>query len=270
MDEPLPTVASFGLSWSPFRPLVISADLSQPLNLLDLAKSEYPALAAGFSLAFTDAFGLQGGLLLKGGNPRISIGSTFILDLVKITVNYTLDLTTKFTPLNRISINASFILGDLGRSALAKKVDKLYLDGLAEYGRGNLDAAIVFWNQALADDQTFDPARESLVAAENSKKLKADMEAIGKMDLTGQGQQTDGQAAPTEPATTDQGAPGASPQTAAPASQTAPVAPVSPTTQATPAAPASPTTQTTPAVPPTPPTTPAPAPSTTPAPAPNP
>jgi hypothetical protein len=188
LGEPLPTVASLGLSWSPLRPLVISFDISQPINLLEPAKSEVPMVAGGFALAMTDVFGLQGGLLIKTGMPRLSVGSTFTIDLVKVTVNYTLDLTTQFTPLNRISIQAAFLLGDQGRSSLAKKVDKLYLDGLSEYGKGNVDAAIALWTEALANDSTFDPARESLHAAENAKKLKADMEAIGKMDLSTQNQ----------------------------------------------------------------------------------
>lgn len=188
MGEALPTVASAGFSWSPFRPLTLTADISKPINLLDFSKSELPSLAAGFSLSMTEAFGFQGGLLLKGGNPRLSLGSTFALDLLKVTLNYTLDLTTQFTPLNRISIQAAFMLGDLGRADLARKVDKLYLDGLSEYGKGNLDAAIALWSEASKLDPSFDPVRDSLRAAENAKKLKADMDAIGKMDLNQPGQ----------------------------------------------------------------------------------
>lgn len=183
MGEALPTVASLGFSWAPFRPLTFSADFSKPLNLLEPSKSELPSAALGFSLAMTDSFGFQGGLLVKGGNPRLSIGSAFALDLVKVTVNYTLDLTTQFTPLNRISVQAAFSLGDLGRADLARKVDRLYLDGLNEYGKGNLDAAIALWSEAARLDPSFDPVRDSLRAAENAKKLKADMDAIGKMNL---------------------------------------------------------------------------------------
>ncbi len=184
LNEPLPTVASLGLSWSPFRFITFSGDVAKPVNLMDLSKSERPIYAAGFAISMTDAFGLQGGILMKGSNPRISVGSMILLDLVKLNINYTLDLTTQFTPLNRISIQTAFVLGDLGRSALAKKVDRLYLEGLGEYGKGNADAAITLWNQALAADPTFDPARESLHAAENSKKLKAAMDAIGTMNLS--------------------------------------------------------------------------------------
>ena len=183
MGEALPTVASLGVSWAPFRPLTLSSDIAKPINLLEPAKSEQPSLAVGFSLAMTDAFGFQGGLLIKGGNPRLSLGSTFSLDLLRVTVNYTLDLTTQFTPLNRISIQAAFTLGDLGRADLARTVDKLYLDGLSDYGKGNLDAAIGLWSEALRLDPSFDPARDSLRAAEDAKKLKADMDAIGKMNL---------------------------------------------------------------------------------------
>jgi hypothetical protein len=124
---------------------------------------------------------LQGGLLIKGGNPRLTLGSSFDLAASRITINYTLDLTTQLTPLNRISIQAAFSLGDLGRGDIAKKVDSLYLDGLDAYARGEIDAAISLWDDALRLDSTFDPARESRDAAEASRGLKQTMIELQKI-----------------------------------------------------------------------------------------
>jgi hypothetical protein len=179
--DPLPTIAALGLAYSPLKPLTLSLDLSKPLNLADISKSESFYAAGGYLVQITDFFTLQGGLLVKGGNPRLSIGSSFDVDLAKITVNYTLDLTTQFTPLNRISVQAAFSLGDLGRGDIAKKVDTLYLSGLDEYARGEIDSAISMWEEALALDPAFDPARESRDAAQASKGLKQTMTELQKI-----------------------------------------------------------------------------------------
>lgn len=179
--DPLPTLASLGLAYSPLKPLTFSLEATQPLNLVDLSLSESFYAAGGALVQLTDFFTLQGGLLIKGGNPRISIGSSFDVDLAKITVNYTLDLTTQLTPLNRISIQAAFNLGDLGRADIAKKVDNLYLSGLDAYARGEVDSAISAWEEALKLDPSFDPARESRDAAQAAKGLKQTMSELQKI-----------------------------------------------------------------------------------------
>ena len=164
-----------GIAYSPIRPLILSLDVTQPIDLVDVALSERLSVAGGALVQVSDFFKLHGGLLIKGGNPRITIGSTFDVELARITVNYTLDLTTQFTPLNRISVQAAFSLGDLGRADIAKKVDNLYLNGLDSYAKGEIDAAIAYWEEALRLDSTFDPARESRDAAIASKGLKQTM-----------------------------------------------------------------------------------------------
>jgi hypothetical protein len=128
---------------------------------------------------------MQGGLLLKGGNPRLTIGSSVDFELVRLAVNYTLDLTTQMTPLNRVSIQASFLLGDLGRAALAKKVDTLYLNGLEAYANGDNLKAEEYWKEALTLDPTFDPATESLHAAQSAERLKKTMDELGKLNAPG-------------------------------------------------------------------------------------
>jgi hypothetical protein len=179
--DPLPTEAGFGLAYSPYKPLMLSLDLTQPIDLLNVSSSESFYAAGGFLVQVADFFTVQGGLLIKGGNPRISIGSSFDVELTKITVNYTLDLTTQITPLNRISVQAAFSLGDLGRGDIAKKVDTLYLNGLDAYARGEIDSAISYWEEALALDASFDPARESRDAALAAKGLKQTMTELQKI-----------------------------------------------------------------------------------------
>jgi hypothetical protein len=179
--DPLPTDATFGLAYSPLKPLLFSFDVTQPIDLVNVSQSEAISFAGGALVNVTDFFQLHSGLLIESGNPRFSIGSTFDLELVRVTVNYTLDLTTQFTPLNRISIQAAFSLGDLGRADIAKKVDTMYLNGLDAYSRGEVDAAISLWQDALRLDPTFDPARESLDAARASNGLKQTMTELQKI-----------------------------------------------------------------------------------------
>lgn len=179
--DPLPTIAAVGFAYSPIRPVTLSLEATQPIDLIDISASEAFYASGGALVQLTDFFSLQGGLLIKGGNPRLTIGSSFTLDLAKITVNYTLDLTTQLTPLNRISIQASFSLGDLGRADIAKKVDTLYLNGLDAYSRGEVDSAISLWEEALKLDPSFDPARESRDAALSAKALKQTMLELQKI-----------------------------------------------------------------------------------------
>jgi hypothetical protein len=178
LRDPLPTRATFGLAYSPLRPFTFSLDLTQPINLAALAKSERPYFAVGILANVTSFFRLQGGLLMKGADPRISLGSSFELELMRVSVNYTLDLTTQFTPLNRISIQASFALGDGGRADLAKKVDTLYLNGLDAYARGDNKGAVVYWTEAVRLDPTFDPAQESLLVVQAAVLTEQKMEKL--------------------------------------------------------------------------------------------
>lgn len=182
LGDPLPTTATFGLSYSPIRPLLVTLDVTKPINLVDIGDSERLYVAGGALLEVTDFFKVQGGLLIKGGNPRFSIGSSFDVELVRLTVNYTLDLTTQIAPLNRISIQAAFSLGDLGRADLAKKVDSLYLNGLEADARGDIAAAISYWTEALKLDPTFDPARESLKTAQGTVDLQKTMESLQRLE----------------------------------------------------------------------------------------
>jgi hypothetical protein len=180
--DPLPTLASAGLAYSPFRPLVFAFDFSQPVNLADFSKSEKPSWAFGLEGNLTEFFKLYAGFLLKQGKPRISLGTSFYIDLMRLSVNYTLDLTTQFTAGNRISVEAAFSLGDLGRADLAKKVDILYLKGLEAYASGDSAAASAAWEEAIKLDPRFDPAIESLKALKGTQDLLKSIDELQKLD----------------------------------------------------------------------------------------
>jgi hypothetical protein len=172
MDEPLPTVATLGLAYNFFRPILISADISQPINLQDLSQSEKLYWGVGYSMIITDFWSLRAGLLVKGANPRISAGASIAFFPMTLDVNYTLDLTTQFTALNRISIVARFDLGDMGRASRAATVDSLYIGGLEAYAANDLEKAIELWTKALDIDPFFDPAREARTNAVASLELQ--------------------------------------------------------------------------------------------------
>jgi len=182
LNEPLPAVIAAGIAYRPIRPVLLSFDYSVPLNLVDLALSERPYWATGLSVTVTDFLSMQAGLLVKGTNPRISIGSRVAFAGVDLNINYTLDLLTQLQPLNRVSLSARFDFGDSGRADRAKRIEELYLSGLVEYANGNQDEALRLWEEALQLDSGFDPAREGRNALLGSKSLVDRMNEIQKLE----------------------------------------------------------------------------------------
>jgi hypothetical protein len=162
MGDPLPTVAVAALSYKPLRPLLISFDFFVPMNLREISLSEKPYWAAGFSASVTGFLSMRAGLMGKAGNVRITIGSAVKLEKISMDINYTLDLLTQMQPLNRVSLGVRLNLGDGGRGALAVRVDELYLAGLEAYARGDYAQARQLWEDVLALNPKFDPAREGL------------------------------------------------------------------------------------------------------------
>ncbi len=171
-DEPMPTVATAGISYNFFRPILVSADISFPINLMNPAFSEAPYWGVGYRMTITDFWKLQAGFLIKGGNPRISVGAAIDFSPLTLDINYTLDLTTQFSPLNRMSIEARFDMGDLGRAAKATRAEELYLQGLDAYAAGDLELAITYWNESLRLNPYFDPARENRDTAVDAIALR--------------------------------------------------------------------------------------------------
>jgi hypothetical protein len=178
----LPTAIAAGIAYRPIRPVLVSFDYTLPLNLVDLTLSEQPYWATGLSVTVTDFLSMQAGLLVKGTNPRISIGSRVTVAGVDLNINYTLDLLTQLQPLNRISLSARFDFGDGGRASKAKRIEELYLSGLVEYANGNQEEALRLWEEVLQLDSGFDPAREGRNALLGSKSLVDRMNEIQRLE----------------------------------------------------------------------------------------
>ncbi|MCI1208378.1 MAG: UPF0164 family protein [Treponema sp.] len=171
LDDPLPTKLAAGLSYKFIKPVTLSLEFRQPLDLRNISESGIWSAGSGIVVQMTDFFSLLGGFLLKGGNPRFSLGSEFEWHKITMNINYTLDLTSSINPINHISLSAKFNLGDRGRQKKQKQVDTIYNQGLAYYAGGDMEKAIATWNKALQIDKRFDPAIEGIKAAEYSLKL---------------------------------------------------------------------------------------------------
>jgi tetratricopeptide (TPR) repeat protein len=182
LDEPLPTVATAGVAYTFLKPILVSFDASFPVNLADFALSEDPYWSVGGRMTITEFFKAQAGLLIKGGNPRLSLGAALDFSPLTLEINYTLDLTTQSSILNRMSIEARFDMGDMGRADKSARADELYLKGLDAYAAGDLEAAIGYWNQALALNPFFDPARENRDTALATLDLRKQMLELQKLE----------------------------------------------------------------------------------------
>lgn len=168
MDDPLPTFISAGMSVK-FLPIITaSVDIKQPINLYHITQSSLFSLSAGASIDFTKDFSLLAGLELKGGNPRISVGSELEINSTRFNFNYTLDLTSSVSPVNRISLSARIMLGDRGRQDEMNEIDKIYQAGLKEYYLGNWEEAIEEWNKILITyNKRYDPAIAGIASAQS-------------------------------------------------------------------------------------------------------
>ncbi len=182
LDEALPTLFTLGAAYKPANPLVISAEIQQPVNLLNIAESEDPVLGAGFALEFTNFLALLGGFQLKGANPRVSVGTEINVDDLQFNINYTLDLTTQAAIFNRISLAAKLNLGDSGRAELRKKTEILYLEGMRLYASGQLSEAILVWKETLLMDKRFDPAREGIATAELTLAIQQQIRDLQQLE----------------------------------------------------------------------------------------
>ena len=93
------------------------------------------------------------------------------MGIISLDLNYSLDLLTQFTPLNRISISARINLGDQGRLVISDRVDALYLSGLEAYRNDDRDQARYYFEEALRINPRFDPAKEGIALIEDSIAL---------------------------------------------------------------------------------------------------
>lgn len=181
LGEALPSEATVGLAWSPLRPFMYSFDLTKPFNLVNLSESEKLYFGIGYAMNLTSFWDLQAGLLIKGG-PRLTLGSSIRVNPLVLVVNYTLDLTTQTTPLNRLSIEARFDMGDSGRREKQRQVDDLYILGLEAYARGDIEQAVGLWQEALDMNPYFDPAREGIETARAALRLQQRVLEIQRLE----------------------------------------------------------------------------------------
>ena len=179
-DDPLPTSAAFGVSYRPIKQLLAAAEFKQPLSLSDSGK--YLPWSAGCALEIdaTDFFSLQAGCRFDGGESGtnvqfagVGIGAGVTLfKRVRLDVNYTLDRFTSFRPVNHISAGAKILLGDGGRAKRQNEVERLYGEGLKLFGNGDFAGAVAVWNEALAVDRRFTPAKKGIASAKKQLALR--------------------------------------------------------------------------------------------------
>lgn len=182
LDDPLPSNVAIGFSYKPFKPLTFTLEYKQPVNLQDISQSELFHAGTGFIVQITDFFAIQGGFLLKGASPRVSLGAEFQVKSYLFNLNYTFDQTSSVNPVNRISLNVKVDLGDSGRFFLQRKIDKLYADGLAAYTVGKMDEAIAIWTEVLELDPGFDPAIKAIESAKYSMALREKIINVQTLD----------------------------------------------------------------------------------------
>lgn len=177
-DEQLPLTATAGLAYSPWRPMQVSCDFNLPLSLDPVnAPAERWNLAVGTTVEVAKFISVQAGLLMKPGNPRISMGATIDLGTVTlvplgIVATYNLDLSGRAGPLDKFSVQARVNLGDRGRGALAQQAEELFLLGVEHYADGSYAQAIEAWRQVLEIDPRHQAAAENIRTAEEALSLQ--------------------------------------------------------------------------------------------------
>ena len=182
LDLAVPTKINAGIAWTFAKPVTINLEVQKPLNLSNMSKSEKMAFGGGFSFAFTKNFAFQTGFLLKGGNPKISLGAEFPVKILLLNINYTFDLSSSLSPINRFSLSAKLNLGDRGRQDTQAKIDELYVKGLQLYAEGYIAEAIDAWEEILVYNKNFDPAIYALETAKETLALQIKIREIQTLD----------------------------------------------------------------------------------------
>lgn len=165
LDDPLTSTVSAGISLKFIKPITVSFDFVQPLNLMKIDTYLIPYFNSGISIQFASFVSFLAGFSLKGANPRISTGFEFEVAKIRLNLNYSLDFTSSLAPVNRIGLSAKLLLGDKGRSIISSKVDEYYQMGLKYYADSKWEDAIVIWQEALKLDNRFDPAIQGIKSA---------------------------------------------------------------------------------------------------------
>lgn len=182
LGEALPSVFTLGTAYKPANPITVSAEIQQPINLVNVSQSGTTVYGAGIAIDFVKFFTFLGGLQIKGANPRLSIGGEINVNDLQFNVNYTLDMTTQAAIFNRISLAAKLNLGDRGRAAKQNQVEQLYIKGLRLYASGDLESAINVWQEALDLDKRFDPATEGINTARTTLEIQQKIRELQQLE----------------------------------------------------------------------------------------
>ncbi len=167
-DEALPQMASAGVAWTPLRPWTVAIDFNYPFMFAWQPPAETWNVALGTNLAMTSFLSLQGGVLMKADNPRLSLGTMVNLGTLNFDVNYNLDLSGQLSPLDKFSVEAKLDLGDSGRAAREAQAEQIYLQGVEEFANGNYAKAIQLWKQVLELDPKYQPAADGIRIVERN------------------------------------------------------------------------------------------------------
>ena len=187
-DESLPLTASAGIAYAPLRAVLLATDFNLPLSL-DGDTAPLWDLAFGTSVAVTEFLSLQGGLHLKPGNPRISVGADVDLGSINVSANYNLDMSAiARNPLDKFSVQARIDLGDQGRGERRQRADDLYAEGLREFSIGNLSQAVEMWSQVLEIDRNYTPAAQYRAIALATIETQQEAARAGTFSGTGTGE----------------------------------------------------------------------------------
>jgi hypothetical protein len=181
--DALPSAVTASVAYKPIRPLTLDIDFTVPLNFTDLSLSEKPYVAVGMNVNVTNFLSMRMGILGKIGGYRITTGSAINFGKIALDINYSLDLLTQLTPLNRVSLAVRFNLGDQGRKELSDRVDTLYLEGLDAYAAGRYDFAAERWQEVLDLNPKFSPAKEGIALIENSRALDDHIREMQTLDF---------------------------------------------------------------------------------------
>lgn len=167
IDDGLPTLFGAGISIKLIKPITLTADYVQPVDLQSPGTLLIGYFNSGVDFQFSSFLNLMAGFSLKGGNPRFSTGFEFEVSKIRFNFNYTLDFTTSFAPLNKISLSAKINMGDRGRSIVDAEVDEYYQLGLKYYADANYEDAIKVWEEAVKLNKRFDPAIQGIQSAQH-------------------------------------------------------------------------------------------------------
>ncbi len=172
-SDPLPSYISLGFSYQPIRPLTVALDVNYPFKL-NGEKSGSLSFAMGINAEITSFLSTHGGIFIKEGKPRFTIGSDVKMKNMSLNINYSLDLTTRMDMLDRMSVTMKVDMDTVRHLIIRDNAQELYLKGLEAYAGGDVEEAIQFWENCLELDPNYKPAAEMLITARETRSI--DME----------------------------------------------------------------------------------------------